>query len=331
MGDAEATGRAGAPAAARHGAGSEEALRAVTPEEAGARLDAWLAARLGVSRARARRLVAQGAVSVDGRLASPSAKGAPLAAGTCVEVSAPAAAAAEAPPDEPGAPLTVLAEGDGFVAVDKPPGVAVHPLLPGERGTLLGAVAARWPGIVGVGEAGLRSGVMHRLDVDTSGVVLFATTPARFESLRDAFRSHRVEKIYRAIVLGSLEGEDVLDVGLLVARHRPAKVRVVDPRRDARGRGARRGRLRWRALQDLGVATLLEIRLETGHLHQIRATFAHVGHPVAGDRLYGPPAAEDPTGAPRQMLHAARVKVDDVEASSPDAPDFEAVLSRLRA
>ena len=309
----------------------EEKRLVVAPEEAGARLDAWLAARLGVPRARARRLVAQGAVSVDGRLASPAAKGASLAAGAHVEISAPAAAAAETPIAEPGAPLEILAEGPGFVAVHKPPGMPVHPLEPGERGTLLGAVAARFPAIVGVGEAGLRSGVVHRLDVDTSGVVVFATEPGRFERLRDAFRSHRVEKIYRAIVLGELADEDVLDVGLVMARHRPAKVKVVDPRRDARGRGARRGRLRWRALEDLGTATLLEIQLETGHLHQIRATFAHVGHPVAGDRLYGPPADEDPTGAPRQMLHAARVKVDDVEASSPDPPDFLEVLARLRA
>lgn len=310
---------------------SDPTCLVVPAEEAGARLDAWLASRLGVPRARARRLVAQGAVSVDGRLASPSAKGAPLPAGAHVEVSAPAAAASEMPIAEPDAPLEVLAEGPGFVAVYKPPGVPVHPLVPGERGTLLGAVAARWPAIVGVGESGLRSGVVHRLDVDTSGVVLFATAPERFERLRDAFRSHRVEKIYRAIVLGTLLDEDVLDVGLVMARHRPAKVRVVDPRHDARGRGARRGRLHWRALEDLGCATLVEIRLETGHLHQIRATFAHVGHPVAGDRLYGPPAAEDPSGAPRQMLHAARVKVDDVEASSPDPPDFAAALARLRA
>jgi len=309
---------------------AEERLR-VEPGEAGARLDAWLAARLGISRARARRLVAQGAVSVDGRLAMPAAKGAPLAAGAAVEVCAPPQAAAERPTAEPRAALCVLAEGPGWLAVDKPPSVPVHPLAPEEGGTLLNAVAARHPEIVGVGESGLRSGVVHRLDVETSGVVIFATMPERWERLRAAFSEHRVKKVYRTIVLGDLAGEGSEEVGLVVARHRPARVRVVDPRHDARGRGARLARLRWRALERFGAATLLEVLLETGHLHQIRATFAHLGHPVAGDRLYGPAAQDDPTGAPRQLLHAARVSVDDVRAESPDPPDLASVLARLRA
>jgi 23S rRNA pseudouridine1911/1915/1917 synthase len=184
--------------------------------------------------------------------------------------------------------------------------------------------------VAGVGEAGLRGGVVHRLDVDTSGVVLFATTQERWERLRAAFAEHRVEKLYRALVLGRLEGEADVEVGLVVARHRPARVRVIDPRHDARGRGARLARLRWRALEPIGPATLVEVFLETGHLHQIRASFAHLGHPVAGDRLYGPAAGEDPTGAPRQMLHAARVRVDEILAESPDPADFAAVLARLR-
>ncbi|CAG0998642.1 Ribosomal large subunit pseudouridine synthase D [Myxococcaceae bacterium] len=308
-----------------------EAALVVSPDEAGTRLDAWLAARLGVPRARARRLVAQGAVRVDGRLASSSAKGAALVAGAHIEVSAPAEARAERPVLEPGAPLAILAEGAGFVVLDKPAGVPVHPLASGEHGTLLGALAARRPEVIGVGEGGLRSGVVHRLDVETSGAIVFATEAARFEALRAAFREHRVEKIYRAIVLGSLEGEGVVEVGLVVARHRPARVRVVDPRRDARGRGARRARLSWRAQERLGPATLVEVRLETGHLHQIRASFAHLGHPVAGDRLYGPPVEEDPTEAPRQMLHAARLRVDDVDAWSPDPPDLAGVLAKLQA
>lgn len=309
--------------------GADERLQ-VAPEEGGARLDAWLAARLGIPRARARRLVARGAVSVDGRLALPAAKGAPLPAGALVEISAPAEAAAERPLPEPQSPLRILAEGAGWLAVEKPAGMPVHPLAPDECGTLLNAVVARHPELLGVGEGGLRSGVVHRLDVGTSGVVLFATTPERWERLRDAFSTHRVEKVYRAVVLGALAGEGREEVGLIVARHRPARVRVVDPRRDARGRGVRLARLHWRAIERFAAATLLEVVLETGHLHQIRATFAHLGHPVAGDRLYGPPAQEDPTAAPRQMLHAARVAVDEIEASSPDPADLARVLGRLR-
>jgi 23S rRNA pseudouridine1911/1915/1917 synthase len=302
----------------------------VEPEEEGARLDAWLAARLGIPRARARRLLAQGAVCVDGHLATASAKGAALQAGALVEISAPAEAASERPLAEPLAELRLLAEGQGWVALDKRAGTPVHPLAPDEGGTLLNALVARRPEVVGVGEAGLRSGVVHRLDVDTSGVVLFATSQERWEQLRLAFAEHRVEKLYRALVLGRLEGEAREEVGLVVARHRPARVRVIDPRHDARGRGARLARLRWRALEPLGPATLVEVFLETGHLHQIRASFAHRGHPVAGDRLYGPAAAQDPTGAPRQMLHAARIRVGEILAESPDPADFSAVLAQLR-
>jgi 23S rRNA pseudouridine1911/1915/1917 synthase len=306
----------------------EERLR-VAPEEAGVRLDAWLATRLGIARARARRLVAQGAVSVDGRVASSAAKGAPMQAGAAVEISAPAEAAAERPLAEPRAPLVILAEGTDWLAVEKPAGMPVHPLDPGERGTLLSAVVARRPEILGVGEGGLRSGVVHRLDVETSGVTLFATTAERWERLRAAFSEHRVEKRYRALVLGRLEGEGCVEVGLVVARHKPARVRVVDPRHDARGRGARLARLRWRALEGFPSATLLEVALETGHLHQIRASLAHLGHPVAGDRVYGVPAEADPTGAPRQMLHAARIAIDDIVAESPDPPDLAGVLAAL--
>lgn len=303
----------------------------MAPGEAGVRLDAFLAARLGVPRARARRLLAQGAIRVDGRLAAAAAKGEAVVAGAVIEVSAPFDEAAEQPVPEPGAALRVLAEGDGWVAVEKSAGVPVHPLAAQERGTLLGALAARRPEVIGVGESGLRSGVVHRLDVDTSGVVLFATTQARWEGLRAAFAEHRVEKVYRAIVSGCLSGEGREAVGLVVARHRPARVRVVDPRRDARGRGARLARLRWRALESLDGATLIEVHLETGHLHQIRATFSYLGHPVLGDRVYAPAAVNDRAGAPRQMLHAARVRVGDVFAESLDPEDFSAVLERLRA
>ncbi len=311
------------------GSPGEQTFR-VEPEEAGARLDALLAARLGIPRARSRRLVAQGAVSVDGRLAGAGAKGSPIPAGATVEVSAPARAGEERARPEPAASLEVLAEGPGWIALDKPAGTPVHPLAPEEGGTLLNALVARRPEIHGVGERGLRSGVVHRLDVQTSGVVLFATTQASWERLREAFSAHRPEKLYRALVLGRLEGEGRVELGLVVSRHRPARVRVVDPRHDARGRGARWARLRFRALESLGAATLVEVALETGHLHQIRASFAHLGHPVAGDRVYGPAEAEDPTAAPRQMLHAARLRLDEIAAESPDPEDFTLVLAQLR-
>jgi 23S rRNA pseudouridine1911/1915/1917 synthase len=296
----------------------------VADADVGRRLDVWLAERLGIGRAAVRRLLESGRVRADGRPLERRDKAVPLEAGRCVEVTA------FAPPDarraiaEPSLPLAVCAEGPGWIALDKPPGVPVHPLRDDETGTLLNALVARRPDVHGVGEGGLRSGVAHRLDVDTSGVVLFGTDAPTWQRLRAAFREHRAHKTYRALVVGRVEGdaERELRVALAVKRHRPAYVRVVG----AGEPGARRTSLRWRVLARGRGATLVEIQPKTGFLHQIRASFAHLGHPLCGDRSYGPPAAEDPSGAARHMLHAARIAIDEIEAESPDAPDFAAAL-----
>jgi 23S rRNA pseudouridine1911/1915/1917 synthase len=223
---------------------------------------------------------------------------------------------------QPELALRVLARGPGWIAIDKPAGMPVHPLDPAETGTALNFVVARFPEIAGVGEAGLRSGVVHRLDVDTSGALLFATEQGRWEQLRGGFRAHRVEKIYRALVHGHLTGGGELVLHLAVAQHRPARVRVVEAG-DAR---SRRTAMRWSALEQLRDATLVEARPATGFLHQIRASFAHLGHPVLGDAAYGAPPSPL---APRHLLHAAYVGYRDVEAESPDAEDFAAALAAL--
>jgi 23S rRNA pseudouridine1911/1915/1917 synthase len=252
------------------------------------------------------------------------ARGRSVAGGERVAVTAFTPAAERRIPPDPGSDLRVLAEGPGWLALDKPPGVPVHPLREGERGTLLGAAVARHPGLQGVGEGGLRSGLVHRLDTDTSGVVLVATEPATWRRLREGFRSHRARKLYRVLVLGRPAAGGREELALRVSRHRPARVTVAAPGDPH----ARVTRLAWRRLEVLGPAALLEVSLETGFLHQIRASFAHRGHPVAGDRRYGP--AQDPTGAPRQMLHAARLELDEIRVASPDPPDFAACLERLR-
>jgi len=298
----------------------------VGERDAGQRLDAFLSGQLGLSRAGARRLLARGAVRIGGRVAAR--KGDAVALGVRVEVGAFTPEAGLAPEAEPGLPLQVLARGPGWLVVDKPAGVPVHALAPGEKGSLLSAVAARHPEIAGVGEGGLRSGVVHRLDVDTSGAVLFATEQATFQRLRAAFSAHRVEKRYRVIVEGGLVGAGSFECGLMVARHRPARVRVVEAERARLEHGVRRARLAWRALEPLDRATLVEVLLETGFLHQIRATFAHAGHPVVGDAVYGLRGEGVP--APRQMLHASFLQVDEIAAQSPDAPDFAARLEALR-
>jgi 23S rRNA pseudouridine1911/1915/1917 synthase len=292
---------------------------------AGMRLDVFLAERLELSRAQARRLLSRGAVRVGERTLSERAKGEPVSVGTAIEVARFERPENQCAVPEPTAQLVVLAEGPGWLAIDKPAGTPVHPLAPEETGTLLNALIARRPEVHGVGEGGLRSGVVHRLDVDTSGVLLVATLEDTWQRLRTAFSEHRVTKTYRAIVVGRLEGDGEIELGFVTARHRPAKVRVVGT--SERSRGVRMGSLRWRCLERFDTATLVEVQPRTGHLHQIRATMEHLGYPVAGDRVYGPP---DALAAPRQLLHAAAVAFEEVAASSPDPDDFREMLERLR-
>ncbi len=294
---------------------------AVTPDEAHERLDVILARRLELSRAQTRRLLERGVVRIDGAPVGREAKGAALEAGTEVEVES-----FVHPDRQPITPdhdlvVPVLARGPGWLAIDKPAGVPVHPLEPDETGTALNAVAALHPEVQGVGEGGLRSGVVHRLDVDTSGAMLVAYEAGAWLRLRTAFAEHRVTKIYRAVVAGAPDPEGVLELRLMVAHHKPARVKI------APGRGGKPTRLRWRVLESFADASLVEVRLETGFLHQIRAGFAHLGHPVLGDPTYGPEHADR---APRQMLHSARLAFEEIAAESPDPADLALLLAGLR-
>jgi 23S rRNA pseudouridine1911/1915/1917 synthase len=299
----------------------------VTRAAAGLRLDRFLATELAVSREQARRLLEDGRVQLNDRPVGAAHKGEALAVGEVVTVRGfrpPGEARAVAQPERP---LRVLAAGAGWVAVDKPAGMAVHPLREDERDTALNAVAALYPAIHGIGEGGLRSGVAHRLDVETSGVLLFATEQAAWERLRALFARHKMAKTYRAIVLGELTRSGSIELALRVARSaRPARVEVVG---EGPASGTRACGLSWRPVASLRGATLVEARPVTGFLHQVRVTFAHLGHPLAGDRVYGPGPGEDPTGAARHMLHAARLAWDEVVVESPDPADFVALLARL--
>ncbi len=292
--------------------------------DVGQRLDRFLAERLGISRARVRHLLEFGRVSMgddDGvQLLELADKARPTAVAERFAVAGPLRAEEERPMPRPDLDWRCVAEGPGWVGVDKPAGCGVHPLHPAQQDTVLNAVVARHPEIVGVGEGGLRSGIVHRLDVDTTGALLFATTEAGWRRLRGAFSAHHVEKRYLALVQGRFEREGRIELALAVRRHRPARVEVVEP---SEGRLCRQ---RVRVLRRFDGATLVEVELETGFLHQIRASLAHLGHPVLGDREYGQP---DPPRALRPMLHAARLVFEEIELSVPPPPDFEAVVAAL--
>lgn len=301
----------------------------VTAAEGGRRLDRFLADRLGVSRARVRHLLDVGRVARAGRTLGLSDKSHSVSPSEVFEVSGSTQASEEAPIPRPDRELVVLAEGVGWLAVDKPAGCGVHPLRPDEDETVLNAVVARYPEIFGVGEGGLRSGVVHRLDVDTTGVLLFAKNEAYWKRLRGAFSEHRVRKRYVALVAGKLEKRRRVDLRLEVKRHSPAHVSVVV-------QGGHVCRQRIVPKQIFERATLVEVQLETGFLHQIRATLSHLGHPVLGDREYGGVQADGEAllqglSVARPMLHAASASVDEVSATAAPPADFRELVAQLEA
>jgi 23S rRNA pseudouridine1911/1915/1917 synthase len=299
----------------------DSTLVEVSEDQVEQRLDKFLADQLSISRARVRHLLEVGQVSVGGRALAISDKSRMTAAGERYEVAGAVRAENEEPRPRPDLPLDVIQDRAGFLVVNKPAGMGVHPLRPDQEDTVLNAVIARYPEILGVGEAGLRSGVLHRLDVDTTGALAFAKDEAHWKRFRGAFSEHRVDKRYLALVAGRIERRKRMDLPLVTSRHSPARAEVKEGGRSCRQRVA--------PIKLFAEATLVEIRLETGFMHQIRATMAHIGHPLLGDQHYGPDDGAHRAVASRQMLHASHLSVDELDVEVGPPADFEAVLTSL--
>jgi 23S rRNA pseudouridine1911/1915/1917 synthase len=255
------------------------------------RLDAFLAARgAAPSRAAAQRLIDAGAVTVGGRARPKNHRLAPGDSVAVTEVEEPAIASGEVP-------FEVVFEDDHLLVVDKPPGVVVHP-APGHRGpTLAGALAGRAAG----GRDPERAGIVHRLDRDTSGLLVVAKSEEMHTALRRMMRARRITREYLALV----DGQPATESGTIDAPIGRDRVRrtVVSTRTD-RGRAAV---THFRVLERLPRTTLLCVRLETGRTHQIRAHMAAIGHPVCGDRQYEGANCGKRLGLDRQFLHSARI------------------------
>jgi len=272
----------------------------VTAADAGERYDRWVAKVAGVSRQRAMDLFADGHVRIGAR--APR-KGDVVEPGKVVTILLPAP---EAPVAQPDLPLTVLHTDDGLLALDKPAGVSMHPLAPNERGTLANAVLGRFPDVMGASPEERCPGLVHRLDKETSGVVLWARKRAVFDGLRAQFAARTVIKRYHALLDGFVEGEGELAVPLA---HDPADARrmLATPYpAEAEELKARPALTRYRALGHGDGATLVEVEIPTGVMHQIRAHFGFVGFPVRGDTLYG---AADAGLSGRHFLHASSIGI----------------------
>jgi 23S rRNA pseudouridine1911/1915/1917 synthase len=304
-----------------------ERLLPVPDGLAGERLDIGLTRLLGLSRSRAADLVAEGAVLVDGR---PGMKSDRLLAGSLLTIDLREPERAPAPPPEPVPGMRVLLDDDDVVVVDKPVGVAAHP-SPGWSGpTVIGGLAAAGYRISTSGAAE-RQGIVHRLDVGTSGIMAVAKSEAAYTSLKAQFRDRTVEKIYHAVVQGHCDPlSGTIDAP--IDRH---------PQHDYKWAVVSTGKpsvTHYDTLEAFPHASLLEVHLETGRTHQIRVHMAALRHPCAGDLTYGAdPGLAKRLGLTRQWLHAVRLRFDHpatgerIDVISPYPEDLDVALTRLRA
>jgi len=288
------------------------------------RLDKLVARLFAVSRARAMEWIADGRVRVDG-LRGPKAQMVPANARVSVELPPP-----DAPAPQPELPIRVVHADAQVVVIDKPAGMPSHPLKPGELGTAANGLVARFPELAAVGPA-REGGLVHRLDTDTSGLLLAARTEAAHAQLRAQFTARTVEKGYLALVSGELHAGGEIDLPLAHDPRDPRRVRAASDPEWAALHDARPALTRFTPLERRGGFTLLDVEIATGVLHQIRAHLAFIGHPLAGDLLYEGPALP---ALGRHFLHAARLGFahpDGTRArfTSPLPADLRAIFDQL--
>jgi 23S rRNA pseudouridine1911/1915/1917 synthase len=303
----------------------------VPPEASGARLDRFAATAVGVSRAELQRWIDHGRVTVDGvtRAASVTLRG-----GERLVVRPEGSALTGAVPDA-SVRFEVLHSDADLVVVDKPAGLVVHPAKGHAEGTLVNGLLA-----LGLFRADLlddeghaRPGIVHRLDKGTTGVMVVARTPEAREALKVQFQAHTIERVYRAIVVGSAEERTI---ATLHGRDPRERLRFT-----SRVRQGKRAVTRVQVVERLRGATLVECTLETGRTHQIRMHLSETGTPVLGDPLYGrAPRAEELRALGKklghQALHAAVLGFlhprtgARVRFTAPPPPDFQAAVQALR-
>lgn len=293
----------------------------------GERLDAALARMFGLSRTKAADLISAGSVEVNGSTAAKSDR---IYAGAWLEVQLPAPPAPVTVVAEPVEGMRILHDDDDIVVVDKPVGVAVHP-SPGWTGpTVVGGLAAAGYRISTSGAAE-RQGVVHRLDVGTSGVMVVAKSEIAYTLLKRQFRDRTVDKVYHAVVQGHPDPtRGTIDAP--IDRH------PVHDYRWAVVAGGKPSVTHYETIEAFPAASLLEVRLETGRTHQIRVHMSAVHHPCVGDLTYGAdPVLASRLGLTRQWLHAVRLEFEHpgtaeaVTFTSDYADDLQHALDLLAA
>jgi 23S rRNA pseudouridine1911/1915/1917 synthase len=301
----------------------------VPPESAGSRLDQALATLFPeFSRSRLQQWIKEGAVEVDGRVLRPKDK---LFGGETIVLNAVVELSDAVQPQDIG--LNLLYEDDQILVVDKPVGLVVHPGAGNAEGTLQNALLHHEPGLAGVP----RAGIVHRLDKDTSGLMVVAKTLQAHAALVEQLQARTVKREYMALVNGTFTGGGKVDAP--IDRHPRDRVRmaVVETGREAI--------THYRIAKRFLAHTLLRVALETGRTHQIRVHMAYIGHPLVGDPVYGgrmmlPKGASDTVrealrGFRRQALHATRLALthpasgEEMSWETPMPADMQALLATL--
>jgi 23S rRNA pseudouridine1911/1915/1917 synthase len=286
---------------------AEERLELTVGEDGGGRLDTWLAEAADLSRTRAVQLIEGGRVTVNGAVPK---KRDTVRPGDAVAVTLPAPEPSEIPAEE--IPLSIVYQDGDLLVIDKPAGLVVHPAAGHRSGTLVNALLHAVGDLSGIGGV-LRPGIVHRLDKDTSGLMIVAKNDEAHRKLAEAMKSRRIKRSYLAACWGHL-GKDDATVDAPIGRHPGERKRM------GVVQGGRRAVTHFKRLEQWRAADLVRAELETGRTHQIRVHLLHLGHPVVGDRTYAPPgvkgiAPQDRLWAsgllkrvPRQFLHAAELR-----------------------
>lgn len=295
----------------------------VGPEDEGLRIDQFLAARpeAGLTRSHVRRLIDEGRVTAGGQAVKASHR---VAVGEAVRLMVPAPEPLRLAGED--IPLDIVHEDADLLVINKPRGLVVHPAAGHEGGTLVNALLEHCRDLSGINDV-LRPGIVHRLDRDTTGLLVVAKNDAAHLSLAEQLKERRLKRRYLAIVSGGLKD----DRGLIeapIARH------PVDRKRMAVVEGGRPARTRFTVRERFARATLVEVELDTGRTHQIRVHFSFIGHPILGDPVYGP--KKKAPFVDGQALHAWSISFThprtgkELTFTAEPPPDFRALLDWLR-
>ena len=266
----------------------------IGPDADRMRLDIFVSDRSEVTRSRAEKLIRDGCVSVDGEMVAKP--GFSLRQAMRVEITMPEVK--EIALEAQDLPLEIVYQDADLAVVYKPSGMVVHPAAGNPDGTMVNALMMKLDGLSGIGGE-LRPGIVHRIDRDTSGLLLVAKNDRSHLMLSEQIRAHSVERAYRAILIGAMKAPEG-DVSGPIGRH-PS-----DRKKMAIVQGGKEAHTHWKVLEELRGATLIEARLTTGRTHQIRVHMASIGHPVLGDPVYGPKKPPYPVEG-GQLLHAFRI------------------------